>query len=221
MIQWGVCFHVIFYHSRSIRYLLVVSPVWKATYDFRASSSRTIRIISANVLVVVLVCLHSHDGSFLFSIRVSLFFWSAFFPLQVEPSEFGLISFHFLSSSQPLWVGRLVGCVNVCVVYPASNKHRPGHVLFVLSYLFFWKEARGKAVVELWLHFSHIYVCMSSFEKNESCLLISCLFFSFFASFDGHCVIFIKTVSRNYMHGHMSRSYVYGGDKRDSIVLHL
>ena len=121
-------------------------------------------------------------------------------------------------------MGRLVGCVNVCVVYPASNKHRPGHVCFLFFVFLFSflkrssREGRCRVVCDFILTY---YVCMSSFEKNESCLLISCLFFSFFASFDGHCVIFIKTVSRNYMHGHMSRSYVYGGDKRDSIVLHL
>ena len=40
---------------------LVVSPAWKTTYDFQASSPRLIRIISANVLVVVPVCLHSYD----------------------------------------------------------------------------------------------------------------------------------------------------------------
>lgn len=113
---------------------------------------------------------------FLFSIRVFLFFWSAFFPLQVEPFEFGLISSHILSSSQPLWVGRLIGCECVWFIRRPTNIDLGMCVLFFIFH--FWKEARGKAVVELCVtSFLTYYVCMTSFEKNESCLFFSFFFF--------------------------------------------
>ena len=114
LIQWGVCFHIIFLSFPVHTVSLVVSPAWKATYDFRASSPRPIRTISTNVLVVVPVCSHSYDDWFFISSFLYVFPCSSGQHFFFLASRTISIWVDFLSSSQPLWVGRLVGCVNVC-----------------------------------------------------------------------------------------------------------
>ena len=201
-----------FYHSRSIRYLHVISPAWKATHDFRASSPRPTRIISANVLVVVMVCLHSRDDWFF------LHLFSFLYAFSCSSGQ------HFFHCKNHLNLGlpNHYEWVNWLVVWMCEwFIRRPTNidlgmcffVLFLYSFFFLFflkrssREGRCRVVTSFLTYV--MFACLLSRRTRVVSWFIP--LFSVFASLDGRlilCVIFIKTVSRNYMHGHMSRSYV-------------